>query len=128
MRVALTPTTRDLARIGRLFATKGKVGAKQIMPESWIDDILNNGDERAWNSGNFYELYDKKPIHYRSKWYVEHGKNPMIFGLGVFGQNLFVEPNSDLVIAKFSSQPLPLDENFNRLTHKGVDKLRDMLR
>lgn len=67
-------------------------------------------------------------MHYRSKWYVEHGPHTMVFGLGVFGQNVFVEPENDLVIVKFSSQPLPLDQGFNSLTHRGINVLRGLLR
>ena len=52
----------------------------------------------------------------------------MAFGLGVFGQNVFVEPESGLVIAKFSSQPLPLDPVFTALTHRGIAVIREMAR
>jgi CubicO group peptidase (beta-lactamase class C family) len=52
----------------------------------------------------------------------------MVFGLGVFGQNVFVEPDSGLVIAKFSSQPLPLDPGFTALTHQGIDLIREIAR
>lgn len=121
-------TTRDVARLGRLFVTNGVANGKQIIPESWIQDILHNGDKEAWNCGDFFEFYQQKSIHYRNKWYVEHGDHPMVFSLGVFGQNVFIEIDSDLVIAKFSSQPLPLDMEFNALTHRGIDKLRAMLR
>lgn len=124
-------TTRDLAKLGRLFATGGKAAdGTQVIPESWLQDILAGSDElkAAWDTGDFYDFYNQASMHYRSKWYVEHGENKMVFGLGVFGQNVFVEPDHDLVIVKFSSQPLPLDQDFNTLTHKGIDCLRSLLR
>jgi CubicO group peptidase (beta-lactamase class C family) len=52
----------------------------------------------------------------------------MIFGLGVFGQHLFIDPAADLVIAKCSSQPLPLDASFLSMTLAGVEELRGMFR
>lgn len=119
---------RDLARLARLFATKGRAGNRQVLPEAWINDILTAGDADAWNRGDFIDLYPGASMHYRSKWYVEHGPHPMVFGLGVFGQNVFVEPDSDLVIAKFSSQPVALEAGFCGLTHRGVDALRALLR
>ena len=45
--------------------------------------------------------------HYRSKWYVRRGAAPMAFGVGVFGQNVFVDPENGIVIAKLSSQAPP---------------------
>lgn len=121
-------TARDLARVGRLFATRGRADGKQIIPAEWLEDILTAGDRRAWQEGDFFGLYEDAPIHYRSKWYVEHGLHTMVFGMGVFGQNVFVEPENDLVIVKFSSQPLPLDQGFNSLTHRGINVLRGLLR
>lgn len=119
---------RDLARIGRLFATAGRAGGFQIVPESWVADIMTAGDRDAWDRGDMTFLFPGMPMHYRSQWYIEHGDHPMVFGVGVFGQNVFVEPSSDLVIAKFSSQPLPLDPGFGMLTHQGINALRQILR
>lgn len=48
-------------------------------------------------------------MHYRSQWYVERRAAPVMFGFGVFGQYLYVAPEQDVVIAKVSSQPAPLD-------------------
>lgn len=124
----LNCTARDMARLGRLFVTQGTANGRQIVPPQWLKDILTAGSREAWDGGDFYEFYEKRPMHYRSKWYVERGEHPLVFGLGVFGQNLFIEPQSDLVIAKFSSQPLPLDAKFNSLTHRGIDRLREILR
>ena len=50
----------------------------------------------------------------------------IIFGLGVPGQHLFVDIEKELVIAKFSSQPLPLDKEMIQLTTRWVNALRDI--
>lgn len=117
-------TPRDMARIGRLFVTRGLCEGVQVVPESWIDDIVEFDGGGAWKAGDFFDLFDGAPMHYRSKWYVLRGDRPMIFGLGVFGQNVFVDPAADLVIAKCSSQPLPLDKSFVSTTLAGVERLR----
>src|SRR5437660_973375 len=49
------------------------------------------------------------PIRYRSQWYILEGEAPLIFALGIHGQNLFIARKNELVIAKLSSQALPLD-------------------
>jgi CubicO group peptidase (beta-lactamase class C family) len=119
-------TPRDLARVGRLFVTGGRSGDAQVVPASWISDIIGFDGVAAWRGGDFFDLFAGAEMHYRSKWYVLRGERPMVFGLGVFGQHLFVDPAADLVVAKCSSQPLPLDPSFLSLTLAGVAQLRAM--
>ena len=51
----------------------------------------------------------------------------MTFGIGVFGQNVFVDPKNEIVIAKFSSHALPMDKERITLTMKGVEAIRRIL-
>ena len=59
-------------------------------------------------------------MRYRSKWYVQDGPAPLLFGFGVHGQNLFVDRTNQVVIAKASSQAAPIDEERNELTLRAV--------
>lgn len=113
-------TTRDLARVGQMLLGRGSVDGRQVVPEAWIADILGNGDPEAWNKGAFLDFYPGMPIHYRSKCYVVRGETPVLFGLGVHGQNLFVDFARDIVIAKQSSQPPPLDAALIHMTTRAV--------
>lgn len=116
--------TRDLARVGQLILERGSCGSRQIIPESWIADILEDGDTGAWNASTFVDLYPGLTMHYRAKWYVEHERQPLLFGMGIHGQNLFIDPANELVIAKFSSQPPPLDVGLIAATGAGVNAVR----
>jgi CubicO group peptidase (beta-lactamase class C family) len=120
-------TTRDLLRLGLLIAEGGRYAGKEIIPSWWIDDILNGGDARAWNEGDFTKYFPGMPIHYRSKWYVMRGHAPIMFGVGVFGQNVFIDRKNQIVIAKFSSQALPMDEQRILLTAQGIAAIRNSL-
>lgn len=120
-------TTRDLARVGQLIADRGARGSLQIIPEAWIADIIGNGDTDAWNASTFTELYPGAVMHYRSKWYVEHGTEPVLFGMGIHGQNVFVDLANNIVIAKFSSQAPPLDVGLIAGTGAMVAALRKAL-
>jgi CubicO group peptidase (beta-lactamase class C family) len=121
-------TTRDLALLGQLVLQRGSRDGVQIVPEAWIDDIVRNGDPAAWDAGDFPAYFPGMPMHYRSKWYVLRRDGPMLFGVGVHGQNLFVDPSNELVIAKFSSQALPMDDARLLLTMQGVEAIRTYLR
>lgn len=117
-------TAMDLVRVGELIVRGGRRGGRRIVPEEWIEDIELNGDPSAWDAGRFVPYYPGRKMHYRAKWYVEHGTSPLLFGLGIHGQNLFVDRKHELVIVKLSSQPLPLDASAIALTTRAVDAIR----
>ena len=120
-------TARDLARVGQLLVEGGKHDGAEIVPEAWIEDVTRNGDRAAWDQGDFVPYYKGLPIHYRSKWYVLDGAAPMLFCLGINGQNLFVDRRNRIVIAKFSSQAMPMDEPRIGLAMRAVEKIRAFL-
>ena len=111
-------TARDLARVGQWMIER---------PSAWIEDIEKNGDRAAWDKGSFVPYFPGLPMHYRSQWYVLHGAAPLTFGLGIHGQNLFIDRKSELVIAKVSSQAMPLDAPRIGLTMRAVAQLRKAL-
>lgn len=117
-------TTRDLARVGLLVAGGGRRDGRQMIPAEWIDAVERDGDEAAWNAGDFVGYYKGMRMHYRSKWYVLKDGAPMLFGMGVNGQNLFVDRASGIVVAKFSSQEAAMDEARIALTMRGIAALR----
>jgi CubicO group peptidase (beta-lactamase class C family) len=118
-------TTRDLARLGLLVAQDGRHAGKQIIPSRWIDDVLYAGDPKAWNDGAFIKYFPQMPIHYRNKWYVLRNKASIMFGVGVFGQNVFID--RQIVIAKYSSQAFPMDHSRISLTMQVVAAIREYL-
>jgi CubicO group peptidase (beta-lactamase class C family) len=120
-------TTRDLARLGLLVAEGGKRDGRQIVPAAWIEDIMTAGDRAAWDEGDFAEDYPGLPIHYRSKWYVLNGDAPLVFGSGVFGQHVYIDPKNEMVIAQFSSHPLPTDRRRTALTLRAVEAIKRQL-
>jgi len=120
-------TTRDLARVGQMLIEGGTHRGRQVVPSAWIDMIANDGDPEAWAAGNMAAYYPGIPLHYRAKWYVERNLPRLLFCLGIHGQNLFVDCKNNIVVAKFSSQPDPLDVECIGLTGKLVRALRQEL-
>lgn len=120
-------TVRDLALVGRLVVEGGTREGTPVVPERWIEDITDRGDPDAWAAGPFTAYYPGLPIHYRSQWYVLRGDPPLLFALGIHGQNLFVDRHHEIVVAKVSSQALPLDARCIALTMRAVAALRRFL-
>jgi CubicO group peptidase (beta-lactamase class C family) len=63
-------------------------------------------------------------MQYRSKWYVDLDEGPLLFGLGIHGQYLFVDRQNRIVISIMSSQALPLDTGMISLTMSAVGEIR----
>ena len=117
-------TVRDLARVGQLVLQGGVRDGKAVLPRAWLDDIMQNGDAAAWNAGRFAkEIFPGMPMRYRAKWYVVDGDAPLIFGWGIHGQHLFVDRRHDMVLAKFSSQAMPVDVERMQITLRAVAAL-----
>jgi CubicO group peptidase (beta-lactamase class C family) len=109
-------TLRDLARVGLW-----------LMEQPLMDQLERAGDAGAWARGDLVKYFPDLPMRYRSQWYALHGAAPLVFGLGIHGQNLFIDRRNEIVIAKLSSQALPLDAARIALTLRAVSQLRKLL-
>ena len=112
-------TLRDLARFGELMRLGGSIGGQQIVPASWIKDILQNGDTVAWQKGSMAKFLPQG--RYRSKWYMTGNAAGAYCAIGIHGQWIYVDPAAAMVIAKLSSQPQPVDDAIDHLLLAGYD-------
>lgn len=103
----ISVTARDLARVGEMLRNDGTVDGKRLIPEAWLADMLTAGDHQAWVDGksNFFPKG-----RYRSQWYQSGEPDGAFCAIGIHGQWLYVDPSTETVIVKLSSQPNPLDD------------------
>jgi len=120
-------TVGDLARVGQLLVQGGARESAQIVPESWIDDITRNGDRDAWAAGDLAAYFPGLPLRYRSQWYVRDGADPLVFGYGIHGQFLVVDRSREVVIAKVSSEALPMDPERIGMMIRAASRITDFL-
>ena len=119
-------TTMDLARVGQLIVQNGRRNDTPIIPANWIEDMSGGGDPKAWAAGDLISYFGDRAMHYRNKWYILRERD-IALGLGVYGQNVFVDKANELVIAKVSSQAPPLDKGLIDLTIAFVEAMSDHL-
>lgn len=103
----ISVTARDLARVGEMLRNGGMVDGRRIISDAWLSDMLTRGDHQAWVDGksNFFPNG-----RYRSQWYQSGEPDGAFCAIGIHGQWLYVDPSSETVIVKLSSQPNPLDD------------------
>ena len=104
-----------------------RAGGEQIVPRWWIEDILANGDRSAWlaqpTAAKF--LPDGR---YRSQWYMIGNASGAYCAIGIHGQWIYIDPAAEMVIAKLSSQPLPLEDATDHLLLAAFDAIAQSLR
>jgi CubicO group peptidase (beta-lactamase class C family) len=122
----ISATARDLARVGQLVVDSGDAGQGSIVPPAWVDDTVANGDQQAWRSGEWGNLFKGMDVHYRNCWYVVNGTSPLLFAMGIHGQHLFVDRDNGIVVAKLSSQE-QVDYRAIRSTNRAVQEIRRCL-
>jgi CubicO group peptidase (beta-lactamase class C family) len=118
---------RDLARFGEMVRNFGRAGSEQIVPRGWIEDILTNGDQRAWLAQPTAAKFLPNG-RYRSQWYTIGNASGAHYAMGIHGQWIYIDPAAEMVIAKLSSQPQPLDEAIDHLLLAAFDAIAKYLR
>lgn len=117
----ISVTLRDLARVGEMVRRDGEANGRQIVPASWIADLRRNGDPAAWARGSMSGLFPNG--RYRSKWYASGNASGAFCGIGIHGQWLYVDPRAEVVIAKLSCQPLPVDDPLDKVLVAGFEAI-----
>lgn len=94
---------RDLARFGRLMLDRGIRDGTQILPPDWIADTLRGGRyDTAADDGH-------APGTYRNQWWIpSDSSRHVMYAVGIFGQHLWLDFETDVLIAAFASDPDPL--------------------
>ncbi|RWI71971.1 serine hydrolase [Mesorhizobium sp.] len=114
----LNVTLRDLARFGELMRCEGCWNGKQLVPASVVYD-LQDLDHPAKPDLPFGYTY-------RSQWWVSHDELDAIEGRGLYGQNLYIAPKAEMVIARFGSHPAC--SHIDRIRRPQMQALGRMLR
>ncbi|WP_398475291.1 serine hydrolase domain-containing protein [Tardiphaga sp.] len=112
---------RDFARIGELMRLGGTLDGRRILSDNWVEDTIAHGSPEAWRAGPGVEWLPEG--RYSNKWYQTGNANSAFFTLGIHGQMLYVDPVAELTVAKFSSQPEPVNNDLKRLNLALFDAL-----
>ncbi|MCD2442006.1 beta-lactamase family protein [Agromyces sp. SYSU K20354] len=106
-------TARDLARVGRLVLDSGVAPGGRVVSEEWAHAILAGGDRDAMTYDGFTSAFPDGS--YTAQWWCTGNDRGNVSGIGIHGQNLWLDPRTDSVIVKFSTWPEPDTPSWNAL-------------
>jgi len=106
-------TLRDYGRLGQLHVDLGRVDDEQVVSQEWIRSC-RNGDHSA-----FKGLYRQQWPNgaYRNQFWIEDTDIDAYSAVGIFGQQIHIDPTAQMVVVKLSSWPQPLIESFRLDTY-----------
>ena len=115
----MSVTLRDLARFGLLYLHEGSLGGLEVLPAAWVADtrfadeacrgIFLAAQEAAGGAGSPAQQACAPLGHYRNQWWVLDPGAGVMMGSGIYGQYVYVDVARNVVLAKLSSLPRPLD-------------------
>ena len=82
--------TRDMARFGQFLLEGGKINGTSILPDGWIDTATRKHAQSS-----------RAGLGYGYQWWSYD--NGAFAAVGIFGQGIYIDPSTDLVIAVNSS-------------------------
>jgi len=94
---------RDMARVAEMLRNDGQANGEQIVPKAVVDEIRGGGDKAAFAKAGYGLL---QGWSYRNMWWVSHNPNGAFMARGVHGQSLYIDPQAQMVIARFASHPV----------------------
>lgn len=118
-------TPRDLARIGEMMRQGGVANGRRIVSQEWVDDTIAGGSREAWAQSTSVSWLPHGRYH--NKWYQTGIGSGAFFALGIHGQWLYVDPRSEMVVAKVSSQPEAIIENAKEVNLALFDALANIV-
>ncbi len=125
----LCVTLRDLGRFGQLYLDGGMSGGRRVLPEAWTvrvgvprPDLVT-----VFNGSLTYEGVATPTSHYHDQWWVFDANRGVFGGIGIHGQALVIHRPAQVVVAKLSTHPDPLDRDKHELSLAMAIALGDAL-
>ncbi|MDQ8036930.1 MAG: serine hydrolase [Pedobacter sp.] len=95
----LNITLRDYAKLGQLYLQKGEWQGRQLLPADWVQESTKRPE--PWLTAG--HGYPERGYGYH--WWVPKDPDQEFFANGIWGQHIFVDEKSGIVIVKTSADP-----------------------
>ena len=94
---------RDLARFGEMIRLNGYYHGRQIIAPAVIEDIRRGADKAHFAKAGYATL---PGWSYGTMWWVSHNEHGAFMARGIHGQNIYIDPQAEMVIVRYASNPI----------------------
>lgn len=114
----LNLTTRDYAKFGQLFLQMGEWEGEQLIPADWV----------AQSTAHSAPAMSDRGVGYGYQWWVPMPADQDYFAVGIYGQYIYIDPKTNIVIAKNAADRefMFADEVGTHSMNKNIEMLRSL--
>jgi CubicO group peptidase (beta-lactamase class C family) len=121
----LNATLRDYARFGLLMLEDGRREGRGVIPSAFVEEC-RRGDPSVFDDKEKFARFPG--ASYSRQWWVLDQERGITAALGIFGQMIYLDRSSDMVLVFLSSWPLPMDREWRGLQLAAADVVAKALR
>lgn len=114
----LNLTTRDYAKFGQLFLQTGEWKGEQLIPADWV----------AQSTAHSAPAMSDRGVGYGYQWWVPMPADQDYFAVGIYGQYIYIDPKTNIVIAKNAADRefMFADEVGTHSMNKNIELMRSL--
>lgn len=114
----LNLTTRDYAKFGQLFLQMGEWKGEQLISADWV----------AQSTVHSAPAMSDRGVGYGYQWWVPMPANQDYFAVGIYGQYIYIDPKTNIVIAKNAADRefMFADEVGTHSMNKNIELMRSL--
>lgn len=114
----LNLTTRDYAKFGQLFLQMGEWKGEQLIPADWV----------AQSTAHSAPAMSDRGVGYGYQWWVPMPADQDYFAVGIYGQYIYIDPKTNIVIAKNAADRefMFADEVGTHSMNKNIELMRSL--
>jgi CubicO group peptidase (beta-lactamase class C family) len=114
----LNLTTRDYAKFGQLFLQMGEWDGEQLIPADWV----------AKSTVHSAPAVSDRGVGYGYQWWVPMPADQDYFAVGIYGQYIYIDPKTKIVIAKNAADRefMFADEVGTHSMNKNIELMRSL--
>ncbi|MGJ8559700.1 MAG: serine hydrolase domain-containing protein [Litorimonas sp.] len=114
----LNLTARDYAKFGQLFLQMGAWKGEQLIPADWV----------AQSTVHSAPAMSDRGVGYGYQWWVPMPANQDYFAVGIYGQYIYIDPKTNIVIAKNAADRefMFADEVGTHSMNKNIELMRSL--
>jgi len=99
----LNLTLRDYAKIGSVYLKNGLFRGQQIVPEKWVHNSVTPEGSHVQPTEMF---------GYGYQWWIPKSEVGEFMAIGIYNQNIYINPTTNTVIVKLSANPKFNDKTY----------------
>jgi CubicO group peptidase (beta-lactamase class C family) len=96
----LNVTAHDYAKLGKLFLDSGRWQGNQVVPEAWVMASITPDAPHLMPGKRTTAL---RKDGYGFQWWLPDGRDDEFNAQGIYGQFIYIDPDTKMVIVKLSS-------------------------